>query len=299
MNIREEYVEAIIKYGSISRAAKELYISQPYLSQFIKSLEEEVGAELINRQTSPLTLTYAGETYLQYVRKMSQLTKQMKNEMQAISGLKKGQITIGVSPFLATYTLYRLLPSFMKAYPGIEIKLVEDRTEILENLLIDNEIDICLNSLPITNTKIDYDYLYEEYNYIVIPPNHPIQSDKTIESNHLDPGQLTHEKFILAKSGLGLRRFTNQVLNKYNIKPQIILETVSAENAFRLANSGIGITIVPQSVIENAGLLHLNNIYPLIDPEFKSHIVISYLHDKDLNIATTAFIQLAKEMFYK
>src|SRR5699024_9292099 len=98
MNIREEYIEAIIKYGSISKAAKELYISQPYLSQFIRSLEEEVGAELIKRQTSTLTFTYAGKTYVQYVHKMSQLTKRMNNEMQAISGLKKGQITIGVSP---------------------------------------------------------------------------------------------------------------------------------------------------------------------------------------------------------
>jgi len=76
------------------------------------------------------------------------------------------------------------------------------------------------------------------------------------------------------------------------------LETLNAENALRLANNGVAITIVPQSVIESVALKVDANLYPLKHPEFKSHIVISYQKNARLTPAALAFIQMAKERFH-
>ncbi|MEC2160791.1 LysR family transcriptional regulator [Virgibacillus halodenitrificans] len=299
MDLHLDYIKAIVKYGSISKAAKQLYISQPYLSQFIKTLENDLGAEIINRQTTPITLTYAGDRYLHYMDSILDLYDQMKEEMQGISHLKKGRLKVGVSPFLATYTLYKLLPMYMQKYPGIEVKLIEEKTETLENLLIRNQIDVCLNSLPITNDAISYEYLFEEYNYIVIPPEHHLHKNGLLKKETFDFSLLNGENFILAKAGLGLRRFTNEVFMKYRIQPNIVLETINAENALQLANSGIGITIVPQSVVENVSLSQKDNLYPLTDPAFKSHIVISFARDIKRSPAAHEFIKMAQSVCHE
>ena len=290
------YLKAVIEHGSISQAAKALFISQPYLSKFIKTLEEELGVEVLNRQVTPMALTYAGERYLHYMDDVEETIQTMLIELQGISNMKKGRLKIGVSPILATYTLYKFLPYFMRRYAGIEIELVEDSAATLESLLLQNKIDVCVNSLPITNPEILYEHLYEEYNYIVIPSNHPLYKKNSSEDD-LDLALLDGQKFILAKPGIGLRRFTDKVFSFYNIRPRIVLETLNAENALRLANNGVAITIVPQSVIESVALKVEANLYPLKNPEFKSHIVISYQKNAQLTPAALAFIQMAKERF--
>ncbi|WP_225986126.1 LysR family transcriptional regulator [Psychrobacillus glaciei] len=296
-DIRTDYLKAVAEYGSISQAAKALFISQPYLSKFIKTLEEELGVEVLNRQASPMSLTYAGERYLYYMDDAEKIIQKMLIELQGISNMKKGRLKIGVSPILATYTLYKFLPYFMKRYVGIEIELVEESAATLESLLLQNKIDVCVNSLPITNPEILYEHLYEEYNYIVIPSNHSLYKKNLLEGEELDLTLLDGEKFILVKPGLGLRRFTDKVFAFYNIRPRIVLETLNAENAFRLANNGVAITLVPQSVIESVALKVDANLYPLKSLEFKSHIVISYQKNAQLTPAALAFIQMAKERF--
>ncbi|MCG3088922.1 LysR family transcriptional regulator [Sporosarcina cyprini] len=292
-DLHTNYLKAIAEHGSISQAAKALYISQPYLSKYIKTLEEELGVEVLNRQVTPMELTYAGERYIHYMNDVEDTIQTMLNELQGISNLKRGRLRIGISPILATYTLDKFLPHFMKRYEGIEIELIEESAAALESLLLQNKIDVCVTSLPITNQEIQYEFLYEEYNYIVIPSNHPLYEETPPEELNLS--NLDGQKFILAKPGMGLRRFTDTVFAHYNIRPQIVLETLNVENALRLANKGIAITIVPQSVIECVVLTDKANLYPLKNPEFKSHIVVSYQKNARLSPASLAFIEMAKK----
>lgn len=292
-DLHTNYLKAIAEHGSISQAAKALYISQPYLSKYIKTLEEELGVEVLNRQVTPMELTYAGERYIHYMNKAEDSIQMMLNELQGISNLKRGRLRIGISPILATYTLDKFLPHFMKRYDGIEIELIEESAADLEALLLQNKIDVCVTSLPITNPDIQYEFLYEEYNYIVIPSNHPLFEET--QADELDLPRLDGQKFILAKPGMGLRRFTDTVFAYYNIRPKIVLETLNVENALRLANKGIAITIVPQSVIECVVLTDKANLYPLKNPGFKSHIVVSYQKNARLSPASIAFIEMAKK----
>lgn len=120
-----EYVRAIAEHGNFSNAARALFISQPYLSKFIKKLEDDLGVELINRNETPITLTYAGERYLTYIDEIEKTYLSMKYEIEAITNMKKGRLKIGINPILGSHTLYNLLPQYMSTYPGIEIDLIE------------------------------------------------------------------------------------------------------------------------------------------------------------------------------
>lgn len=294
-----EYLKAIQDHGNISHAANALFVSQPYLSTFIKNLETKLGVELVNRQVTPLTLTYAGELYISYMADIQTIYERMERDLEAITELKKGRLTIGVNPILAAHTLYDFLPQFMKKYPGIEIHLEEGTANEMETLMLQNKIDISINMLPIKNAGLIYEKLYEEDFYLVIPKGHIYYEENYKEVRHIpfDPSKLNHEKFILLKPGLGLRRLTDQIFEEYKIKPIIILETNNIENAFRLANEGVAMTIIPECVITRDQLHVDSNLYTMGNPTYKNQIVISYKKDTQLSPVASAFLQFTKKRY--
>lgn len=298
-DLSAQYLSAILEYGNISQAAKALFISQPYLSKYIKNLETELGVELLNRQVTPLILTYAGERYLSYMKEIDEKYLKMKHEFEAISHFKKGRIILGINPILASYTLYQFLPEFIKTYPGLEIELVEESAAEMESLLLQNKIDICLNMLPIINPDLVYEELYEENLYLLVPKGHRLHDAKYKEPRHIpfNPKFLNHERFVLLKPGLGLRRLTDQILDYYEVEPEIVLETQNIENAFRLSNSGVGLTIIPESVLERDKIQTDANLFTLGNPIFNNTVVISYVKDALLSPAAIAFLQMTKEKY--
>ena len=295
------YLDTIFEYGNISQAAKALFISQPYLSKYIKNLELELGVELVNRQVTPITLTYAGERYLSYMKEIEEKYVKMKHEFEAISDFKKGRLILGINPILASYTLYQFLPKFIKAYPGLDIELVEESASEMESLLLQNKIDICLNMLPITNPELDYEKLYEENLYLLVPKGHRLHDSKYKEPKHIpfNPKFLNHERFVLLKPGLGLRRLTDKILDYYGVVPEIVLETQNIENAFRLSNNGLGLTIIPECVIERDKIQTEANLFTLGNPVYKNQVVISYLKNTLLSPAATAFLRMTKEKYIR
>lgn len=294
-----EYLKAIREYGNISHAANALFVSQPYLSTFMKNLESKLGVELINRQVTPLTLTYAGELYISYMQEIHEMHEFMMRDLEALTELKKGRIVIGINPILASHMLYDFLPEFMDKYPGIEIQLEEGTANEMETLTLQNKIDVCINMLPIKNTGLVYEKLYEENIYLVIPKGHKFYEENNKEIKHIPfpPSKLNHQKFILLKPGLGLRRLTDNIFEQYGINPTITLETNNIENAYRLANKGIGITIIPECIVTRDQLEIESNLYTLGNPVYKNNVVISFKQDAVLSPAASAFLEFTKKRY--
>ena len=123
------YIQKILEEGSISQAAKRLFIAQPSLSQYIKRIENDLGAELFEKNAKPAKLTGAGQIYLQTEQKIHQLRQQRKNQIDDLFDLKIGHLTIGSSNYRSMYLLTSVLPVFKQRYPGISISLEEGITE--------------------------------------------------------------------------------------------------------------------------------------------------------------------------
>lgn len=286
------YLDAIVTHGNISRAAKALYISQPYLSKFIKTLEVELGVELIDREQSPMKLTYAGERYLASMQRIHQVYQEMEHEMMAINQLKKGRLRIGSNSILGGYMLYGVLPKFMERYPGIEIQLVEERVNELEKQVVEGELDLAFNMLPIQNSQIDYVEIDTSPIYLVVPKGHALYNAQLtkIGPSPFTASQLEHEKFILLKQGLGLRRLTDLFFADLKIRPQAMLETENIESGYRISSSTKTLTIIPQMILENNRSIEAN----FYDIHLTNSVVLMYNKYQALSEVSKEFIALAK-----
>lgn len=296
-NLPKQYLQAIVKYGSISKAARVLFISQPYLSKYIINLEKQLGVTLINRSASPITLTFAGERYLNYLEEINDIYDNMFDELEAISNMKRGRLTLGIDPILGSHTLHKVLPKFIKRHPGIEIKLIERAEKEVETLLLQQKVDISIGMLPPElNPKLNYERLFEERLILVIPSNHKyfVKQNHINKFNHID--KLNEESFVLLEHGRGLRTITDQLFIKHQINPNIVLEISNAESAFRLANQGVGMTIVPEAIVKNN--VNINStLFTLGEPTYTFTVVITYNKNNVLSPSTQAFLKMAKTVF--
>jgi DNA-binding transcriptional LysR family regulator len=290
-----EYVMAIAKEKSFSKASKKLYISQPSLSQYIIRLEQQLGIKLFDRTTNPLILTFAGEKYIKTAKSILDLKKQLGRELNDISDSKKGRLTIGIPLSIERYLLPLVLPEFYKRFPGVEIKIEEYSSIQLEEMLLAGEIDIAILHLPIQNERIIYEPISAENIFLLAPPGQHNRSIIELGKQHkLDFSYLQDEKFILLKQGYRMRFVADEIFKRAQFKPNILLEIRNLDTAYRLCAAGVGFTLIPENVI---GLLNTNQYqgYFLID-DITYTLALAYRHGEYLTKATHEFIIITKEI---
>ncbi len=130
MDFRElVYMTTIADQGSITKAARRLYISQPALSHIVSKVEEEMDVKLFDRKSNPITLTYAGEKYISTARQILKLRDNLRRELRDIGHGEKGEIRLGIPTERAGYMLPRVAGKFRELFPGIQIRLSESKSD--------------------------------------------------------------------------------------------------------------------------------------------------------------------------
>lgn len=158
------YVVAVARAGNFSRAAEQCHISQPSLSQQIQKLEEELGERLFERMKREARLTSSGKAFLQRAIRILEEVDAARREVNDSKGLSCGVLTIGVLPTIAPYLLPKVIPRFLRKFPGIEIIIQEDTTARLLKQLFACEIDFALTSEPIQGQRLKVrNYLLKNY----------------------------------------------------------------------------------------------------------------------------------------
>ena len=297
---RLHYILTIAKEKSISHAAKKLYISQPSLSQYLQKVEQEIGSPLFDRSIQPLRPTYVGKLYLQKARQILDIERQFQQEIDDVLQLKRGEITIGSSPFRSTYLLSGFLPLFKQIYQHIKIKLKESTTLHLEKLAFNGEIDIAISLLPIDSQKFLHENLFEEELWLVIPKEHPIAKQYSLKPGNyvnlpeVSLNEFVNEAFIIVNHKQKLHKMTFELCKKAGFNPKIILQTKSMNTAHALAGAGVGITLLPNTLIHN---LHTQNMpcYLQLKDRPKRTANIIWRKDRYVSIATQKFILCLKD----
>lgn len=148
MDFRQlQYVITVANCQSITKAAKELFISQSALSHYIQNVEKEMGLQLFDRSTTPLSLTYAGSRFLDYAQTILWQNQELKKEFNDMTHNVTGKLKIGIPPERAAYMLPRLIPSFSAKYPGIQLAFHTGSGVQLVELLKNGSIDFILLSM--------------------------------------------------------------------------------------------------------------------------------------------------------
>ena len=251
MNNRSlSYIQKILEEGSISQAAKRLFIAQPSLSQYIKRIENDLGVPIFERNTKPIKLTDAGQIYFQTEQKICRLRRQIKNQIDDLFALKTGHLSIGSSNYRSMYLLTSVLPVFKHRYPGIGISLEEGITEELEDRALNGITDFSIVLLPLSYPLLSYEELFTEEIVLALPQKHPLCKNVNAMRQSppypsMDFSLLKDESFIIMKKGQKIRDSFFSLCHHAGFRPKIILQTDSMATAQALTAADVGITIIP------------------------------------------------------
>lgn len=161
-----QYYQTVCKYGNITKAAEDLHITQPSISNAIKDLEEEFGLNLFHRIGNHLTLTKEGEYFLNYSKVILQKSEDLVQQMKDL-GNKKNNIRIGIPPMIGTILFPKMFSQFKKEYPDINIEMVEMGSLEIMQLVEENSLDLAIvttshlkavhfNCINVLNTELVY-----------------------------------------------------------------------------------------------------------------------------------------------
>lgn len=248
------YIKTIADTQSISKAAEELFIAQPSLSQALQRIERELGTHLFIREPRGMKLTYAGEKYYLMAKEILDIYSDFKSEITHINELKAGRLVIGIARYMGMNILPNILPKFNKNYPNIEIIIREENTRVLENLVLGGNVDFALTHVhkKEMNEKINYEILKED-EFLLVTPKAYLKDSYKIKvkdgKSYVDLRDLEGEKFILLDINKGIRKVQDRTIKSYGISPDVVFTTKNFETAKRLAANGMGITIIPKDYL--------------------------------------------------
>lgn len=245
MNLQQlEYVVAVDTHRHFARAAEHCFVTQATLSMMIKKLEEELDTILFDRSKQPVVPTEAGKLVIEQARSV---LKEAEGIRQLTSSLRtglQGELRIGVIPTIAPYLLPLFLPAFLKNYPAIKLKIHEQTTEQLLQMLSQDRIDVALMATPLQDKNFrETPLFYEEFKVFVAAPG------KQLSKKYILPEDIDIDKLWLLEEGHCLR---SQALNLCELQKKqarvhnLDYETGSIESLIKITEINEGITIIPE-----------------------------------------------------
>ena len=177
-----QYVLTVLKEGSFTNAAKKLYVSQPSLSQIIKTAESNLGAPIFDRSTDPITLTPAGQLYVEAARQVTTISTNLRKQVEELSKEEFGTIRLGISVQRGMELLPELYPRFKKRFPHVGLELHEQGSATMEKSVLEGEVGIALLTTFPRHEELVYDLIQEEKPVVMACPDSYVETDNSPDS---------------------------------------------------------------------------------------------------------------------
>lgn len=228
-------------------------------------MEQEIGAAIFNRSQRPLTLTSIGELYLQHIKKEMLLEQQLKQQIDDIHGLKSGDLKIGGTHYMNAYLLPSYIAQFNTLYPNINITMAETSSDMLIEMLRNNELDFTFSCDEDVVQEFDSYPTFSDHILLAVPQTFAL-SDKLLDDSlsaievrhgiHLsencpsvDLHQFTDYNFIRIDAHVNLGMRTLKMFEEAEILPRIKVKVPQLVTAFQLAEHGIGATFISDKLV--------------------------------------------------
>ncbi|MCM3664118.1 LysR family transcriptional regulator [Mesobacillus subterraneus] len=285
MDIRQmRYFIAIAEEKNITAAANKLHMSQPPLSLQLKQMEEELGVMLVERHGKKLELTDKGEVLYRHALNIVHSFEEVKNELQETDEGRKGSLSIGINT-LSVPEIPEWLDTFHSAFPLVYLRVVQNDSAYLAELVKNRAIELALIRLPLPNHELNYLHLYNEPFLFVCRTKG--KNDITIEEIS------SHPLILPSTEGLGSFNIIHEAFSKAQLPLHVVCECSDMKVLMELVSSGIGTTIVPKSVFQTYG--H-SSLYAreITDSILKSSLGLIWLKQHYLSRPARNFIELVK-----
>jgi DNA-binding transcriptional LysR family regulator len=239
---------AVARHRHFTRAAAELHIGQPAVSQHVRRLEAELGVRLLNRTTRSVELTEAGRLLLaRSERALAELEAGVA-ELDELKGLVRGRLTIGAMQWLEPYDLAAALATFHALHPAIDIRVVEEVAQSMLGDLVADQLDVAF--VPIEGglpPGLSAELLFEDELVLVVAAEHPLAGRSQVSL-----ATLRDEPFVFLREGTGLRRAVEIAAHTAGFEPHARFETNELSRVLALVARGLGVSAVSRAVAEAA-----------------------------------------------
>lgn len=297
MNLKHiQYVLAVLLEGSITGAAKKLYISQPSLSQMIRQVETDLGAPIFDRTTTPMSLTRAGEKYVAAAQQILTINANLKNEIEELRYEARGKIRFGIPVQRGMLLLPSLMSRFIRLYPTVDVEIFERGSDALEKLVLDDTVDLACMTTVARHRDLNYILVENEELVLLAAPDTALAS-RIPSGTPIPITEAKDELFVSNKPGHSVRVTQDSLFATYNIHPRIILESISIEVEKRVCLACQAVMLCPRSYLDDLDILSPEAcVYPLMNVGSQRHCYVCHRKSLHLTKYMQDFIEILSEM---
>ena len=279
---------AVADSGHLTRAADELHVSQPALSQQIRQLEEELGTPLFDRIGRGIRLTAAGEVFRSHARRIFDEVGQAQKSIGELEALDRGSLTVGAVQTVNAYLIPTLVSTFSKSHPRVAVRVEEGSADDIERGVIDGRLTLGFTFVPPRQTGLGVEKLFDEELVLVTARKHRLARRTKIAVS-----MLADESLILLPETFCTRRLIEHTFSSARVRPRIAIEMNSIEGILRTVRSSGGATIVPQLAATMFGSRDLS-VIRLTDPTPRRSVGIISLAGSHRSAAAARFAEMAR-----
>ncbi|MHB8390224.1 MAG: LysR substrate-binding domain-containing protein [Acidobacteriaceae bacterium] len=262
-NFRLKIFRIVAQHLNFSRAAEELFLTQPAITQQIKTLEDEYGIPLFDRTGGRITLTPAGKSLLTYAKKLKAISDEAYEVVASTGGQQAGKLALGASQTIGQYLLPNLVAAFLRENPRVELTAMSGNTDEILAALASRSIQLAMIEGPGLRKDVHIEPFMEDQMVLVVPASHE-WADLEIEVSALKGAPLLMREF-----GSGSRRVVEGAFAKAGLKKKDMKTTMeldSTEGLLSAVEAGLGVTFVSRWAVRNQlalGTLRLAHVKEL------------------------------------
>ncbi len=281
--------ETVARHGSFTRAAEELFITQPTVSSQVKQLTKAVGLPLFEQIGKSLYLTDAGRDLLTTCQDVFERLENFEMKVADLKGTKQGQLRLGVIT-TAKYFVPRLLGSFCQDYPGIDVALNVTNHQEIKRRMLENEDDLYIVSNPPKDVDLSSQPFLDNPLIVVAKKNHELANKRNLNIDCLND-----QPFIMRETGSGTRDAILKLFDKHKIKVKVKLELGSNEAIKQAIAGGLGISVLSEHCLISEGVLGELTVLDVEHFPIKRRWYVCHLAGKKLSVIAETFLNYLLE----
>jgi len=287
---RLQVFHAVARQLSFTKAAEQLFMTQPAVTFQIKQLEEHLNTRLFERNHGRIALTPAGELVFSYAEKILTLSEELETRVGELTGAISGPLLLGASTTVAEFYLPQILGEFKALHPHVQAHMTVANSEIIANRVAEHALDLGLIESPAQLAGVTTEVICEDVLVLICSPKHRLAKAVSVSA-----ADVAAEPFVSRESGSGTREVADQYFRQNKIAPDainVVMELGSPESIKGVVETGLGVSILSRATVSKELKLGLLVAVPLDPPLIRGLSVVTP-HGKFRSRLLTTFVEFA------
>jgi len=284
MNSKDlQYVLKIAEIKNFTKAAEQLYISQPALSQSLNRLERNLGVQLFLRSRTQVILTTAGIEFVNEAKKILEKMNSLEYNMHHFGNGQQTSISVGISQFYGKHLLSKIIGALKKIVPSYQIEIIEGESKFLENLISQGKLDFGIFPSPIYSKLVRFAPIYEEeilFSFNKKNVNAVKLLSNMCKGKSIDLSLYKEYPFIMLQEGLKIRVLADKICAAYGFIPKAVFESENLDTVYSLVSDNYGVAFLPSTILQSIDIYKTDvAFYPIKSKFSKRELGIAYKED--------------------